>query len=91
MICASENGYTEIVKLLVEKRANVNVKEKLWGRAVLWWASYSGYTEIVKLLIEKRADINARDNDGVTALRVASELRRNKIVKLLEAAGARRF
>ncbi|KAF5335644.1 hypothetical protein D9758_017769 [Tetrapyrgos nigripes] len=55
---ASYRGREEIVKLLVEKGADINAQGGQYGNA-LQAASYLGREEIVKLLVEKGADINA--------------------------------
>ena len=82
-----EEEYMEVVKLLLEKGANVNVQD-IHGRTPLYWAAQNGYTEIVKLLLEKGADVNARDNDGNTPLHWAVGACDLEIVKLLLEKGA---
>ena len=57
---AVNNGNLEIVKLLVENGADVNVKNVV-GQTPLHEAARCGYFEIVKYLIDKGADINAYD------------------------------
>jgi uncharacterized caspase-like protein len=64
---AAQYGYTETVKTLLDKGANVNVKDGD-GRTALMIAVRYGHTEIVKVLLDRRADVNAKDNDGWTAL-----------------------
>jgi len=83
LILASEKGYTEIVKLLLDKGADVNVKEIPDGITALMWASQGGYTEIFKLLLEKGADVNAKRKDDRTVLWIASWYGHIDIVKLL--------
>jgi len=54
LICASEYGHTEIVKLLIEAGADVNARQ--WDDATaLTYASREGHTEIVNLLIKAGA------------------------------------
>ena len=52
LMMASANGHTEIVKLLLDKGADVNVKNT-YGITALFTASVHGHTEIVKLLLDK--------------------------------------
>ena len=68
LLLGAYNGNTEVVKLLLEKGADVNVKRADDGTTALWIASYEGKTEVVKLLLEKGADVNVKDKDGVTAV-----------------------
>jgi ankyrin repeat protein len=49
---ASANGHTEIVKLLLDKGADLNVKNT-YGITVLFMASVHGHTEIAKLLLDR--------------------------------------
>ncbi|PMD56795.1 ankyrin, partial [Hyaloscypha bicolor E] len=49
---ASGNGHIDVVKLLLEKGADVNAAEQD-GQTPLRWASESGHVNIVKLLLEK--------------------------------------
>ena len=54
---ASQNGHTEVAKLLIENGAVVNKAEND-GWTAFMSASRNGHTEIVKLLIENGADVN---------------------------------
>lgn len=55
---AAAAGHTQIVALLIQAGANVNLTDKL-GFSPIASAAYSGYSEIVNLLIEAGADIQA--------------------------------
>ena len=47
--------------------------------------SQNGHTDVVKRLLGNGADIHLKNNYKRTALMIASESRRNRVVELLEA------
>jgi hypothetical protein len=62
----SEREHLEVVKLLLEKWADINAADEL-GRTLLYLASERGHPEVVKLLLEKGANINkAARKDAIT-------------------------
>ena len=69
---AAKKGRTDIVKLLIEAGANVNVTNKN-GSTPLHIAADHGHTEIVKLLIEKEANVNMANKYGLTPLYFAAQ------------------
>ena len=81
LICASENGHDEVVKLLLKAGADPTVRDNYAIR----WASERGHIEVVKLLLSAGADLTARDN---LAIIYASENGHIDIIKLLLSAGA---
>jgi len=85
---ASISGRADLVRLLVERGANVNAKFPRNGMTVLMFAGDTAHTKIVEVLIEKGADINARDNHGVTALISAAAGGHSDVVRLLIEKGA---
>ena len=52
---ACDRGHTEIVKLLLERGAEVNVRDTFYGATPLTWAASKDRVEIVTLLLEKGA------------------------------------
>ena len=52
LMMASANGRKEVVKLLLDKGADVNVKN-IYGITALFMASAHGHTEVAKLLSDK--------------------------------------
>jgi len=67
LITASCYGQTETVRLLIEKQADLNIKNND-GVTALHVAAFFGYPEIVELLLEKGVDTTIRNNRGETAL-----------------------
>jgi ankyrin repeat protein len=72
---ASWTGHTEVAKVLVDKRADINAKSVYSarlsrtsliihtdkdGQTPLHHASWKGHTEVAKVLVDKGADINAK-------------------------------
>ncbi|PQE18637.1 ankyrin repeat protein [Rutstroemia sp. NJR-2017a BVV2] len=88
ILIAAYSGLEGIVKLLLEKGADIESKEDGEGWTALLVASKNGYETIVKLLLEKGADIESKDKWSRTALLIASENSHETIVKLLLEKGA---
>ncbi|MHC4643268.1 MAG: ankyrin repeat domain-containing protein, partial [Planctomycetota bacterium] len=72
LIAASVGGQTEIARLLIEKGADVNLREDGGGSTALLAAAFFGHTEIVEILIDKGADVNARNLSSETPLDTVS-------------------
>src|SRR5210317_578465 len=60
---ASERGHLEIVRLFIEKGANLD-KDNEDGETPLWLASRNGHLEVVRLLIEAGADKDTQDDEN---------------------------
>ena len=60
----------ELVKALIERKANLNLQDKI-GYTALHFAAQEAYPEVVKLLLENGADPNLVDKHGNTASWVA--------------------
>ncbi|MBE3041637.1 ankyrin repeat domain-containing protein, partial [Candidatus Bathyarchaeota archaeon] len=67
LLWAAENGHEAIVKLLLEKSADVELKD-YYGQTPLLGAAGNGHEAIVKLLLQKGADIEGKDNNGRSPL-----------------------
>ncbi|MHC4646915.1 MAG: ankyrin repeat domain-containing protein [Planctomycetota bacterium] len=79
---AVAKGDTKLVKVLLEKGADVNAKDTK-GITPLVRAAAGGYETIVKMLIDRGADVNATADDGRRALYVAVARGDLGIVRLL--------
>jgi len=81
-------GYTPVLKLLIEKGVDVNVKHGAGGRSPLHDAALNGRLDIVKLLVENGADIHAEDKNGYTPIINAAQRRKAEVVDYLMQKGA---
>ena len=61
-IAASE-GHTEVVKLLLDAKAEVNAQSSA-GLTALTMVASRGHTEVVKLLLNAKAEVNDHDEYG---------------------------
>ena len=67
LIYASAWGHAEIVQLLLNRGANINMVDGR-GRGAVFEASYWGRWDIVKLLLERGANPRIQDEQGYAAL-----------------------
>ena len=89
---AVEKGYEAVVKLLVEKGAELETKDEEYGGwTPLSWAASRGHEEVVKLLLEKGAELETKDKYyGQTPLLYAAWRGHEAVVGSEAAAGERR-
>ena len=66
---SSKYGYYDLVKLLINRGADINDKNNFWGMTPLMFAIDSQHFEIAEFLMQRGADVNIRDREyGMTAL-----------------------
>jgi ankyrin repeat protein len=65
---AIENGHEAVVKLLLQKGAVLETKDKQHNRTPLLWAIGYGHDAVVKVLWEEGGKLETKDNDGQTLL-----------------------
>lgn len=87
LMITAMNGHSDATKFLLERGADINAQDGN-GRTALILAVIGGHDDTVKLLLSWRADINVVDAAGRTALAEARGRNNQKIVRLLEGAGA---
>jgi hypothetical protein len=88
LILAVRRDNDAIVKMLLDRGADA--REKAYGEiSPLQAAIEKGNAGIAQLLIEKGADVNLRAGNGFTPIELARSRKLDKIVALLQAAGAR--
>jgi len=86
---AAEEGYLDIVDLLIEFGANLEAMDDLGQRALLS-AARDGRVEAVRHLLDAGAEIDAVDWSGQSALSNAAIEDHHELVDLLLGRGARR-
>jgi ankyrin repeat protein len=82
--CREENP--EVVKMLLEKGADINARSENHGVTALMEACRQRNIETAKLLLESGADPNIEDKQGYTILGLTRD---ENIRKLLKQHGAR--
>jgi ankyrin repeat protein len=87
---AESAGYTLVTNpAIATNYAEVNARERLYGRTALMIAAAEGHLDVVRLLVEAGSDLNIADAEGSTALSLARSYGHLDVAALLEAAGAR--
>jgi Ankyrin repeats (3 copies) len=86
---ASRFGHAEVVCLLLQHNANVNVRcAGFFNWMPLHFASWKGHTKLVQLFLDHNAEINAQSTINNTPLCVASSCGHLEVVRLLLRHGA---
>ena len=74
LIEAVQKGEIDKIKKLLEKGANVNIKEKTTQRTALHYATSTGQGQIIALLLQNGADINSKDANLQTPLHYVAQI-----------------
>ena len=95
LMFAALNGMHDVVKLLVDKGADVNLRSNKHRETSLMYAAGKGHLDIVKMLLDKGADVNLRSNKNKTAADYTSTdsgidylLKNHKVTKAAQGGGA---
>ena len=81
---ASEYGYTEMAKYLLDHGADIEQTETCCGRTAL----HVGSSDVLKLLLERGAKVNAKDLAGLTPLHMVAKSGNLNDAELLVKYGA---
>uniref|UniRef100_A0A674ER21 Euchromatic histone-lysine N-methyltransferase 1b n=1 Tax=Salmo trutta TaxID=8032 RepID=A0A674ER21_SALTR len=81
MIWATEYKHLNQVKLLLNKGADINIRDKE-ENICLHWAAFSGSVEIAELLLEAKCDLHAVNIHGDSPLHIAARENRLECVIL---------
>jgi len=84
---AAITGNAEVVTLLLDAKANINIQDR-GGKTALLWAAEKGHKEVVKILLDAKASVNIPGEGGDTPLAQAVLNGHKEIVKMLLDAKA---
>ena len=65
--CLSKTPLNDLVRLLIEHGADINIKSSKLQRTALMIAAECGHTSIVQYLLEQGAPVNTQDVNGATS------------------------
>ena len=88
LMIATGEGSIELVRILLENGANVNIQDNDDGHTALMTASRRGYINIARMLIDAGADLEIKDESGDTALMYATTNSHTETVRMLLDVGA---
>ena len=80
--------HARVAALLIDRGADVNVRNTGFGSTALMLAAERGDADLVRRLLDKGAAVDVRNNAGMTALHGAARHGGTDVVKRLLAAGA---
>uniref|UniRef100_K1RLA6 Ankyrin-3 n=1 Tax=Magallana gigas TaxID=29159 RepID=K1RLA6_MAGGI len=81
-IHVASQGKPEIVRMLLDKGANVNVKD-VRGNLPIHHAAMKGHFEVVQILLDAGSEVNTQEKNGWTPLHCAAYWNRLDVVKCL--------
>ena len=85
---ACANGHVEIVQLLLDAGANVNLTTQKQGHTPLHIACLKDHLKVVKLLLNcGNCNVDAKDHSGDTPLHLMARIGNNRIAELLVRHG----
>lgn len=87
---AAAAGHTKIVMLLLDHKANPNVREQ-GGYTPLHAAAQNGDTQMIRVLLFNGADLNLASDDGKLAVDMAVSAGKKEAAALLKEGITRRF
>ena len=86
--CSSETPQYELVKLMVQSGADLNIKTSKRQSTALILAAERRHASIVQYLLDEGAPVNTQDVDGATSLMLASQHGHSEVVCVLINYGA---
>ena len=83
---AARNGNCEVIRVLAEAGANLNLEDE-FGLTAAMYAALSGHTDTVRVLAEVGANLNHANKNDLTATMWAAMFGHSETVKVLAELG----
>ena len=80
---AAQFNRTDVIRLLLQKGADVNKRDNI-GNTPVHWAAWNNSTEAIAVLIEHGASINITNDEGNKPIDVARRFEKEAAVRMLE-------
>ena len=87
LVWAIDREHYDLAELLIERNANVNKTDNIWGWSPLRYAIQKNNMKILKMLIKQGADLNRKDFVGKSAIFHAVDVNNKEAISLLIKAG----
>ena len=81
---ASMHGFTQVVELLIEKGANVNIQTDPQKYAPIHSASFGGHLETIKVLVKNGADVTLRNYRNELPIDTAKRQNQVEVIEYFE-------
>jgi len=81
---AARTNHQEIVQILIDNKANVNIATPDGKETPLHYAAKYNNPDVVKLLLSKGADKSAKDSQGLSPYDAAKKDNADKVLDLLK-------
>lgn len=89
LLSAASRNQITVVKVLVDRGADINYKHPILKMTSVAFATYDGNTELLEYLLQKGADPNIKMRGGVSLLRVAKDEGKPDVAAILVKYGAK--
>jgi cytohesin len=73
LLVAARYGQTEVVKTLLDAKADPKAKDNVVGISTMHWAALNGQKEVVELLLKAGVEVDIQDKDGDSPLHWAAD------------------
>lgn len=88
-LSAAVKNQMAVVKLMIERGANLNYKHPMTQMTAIAHATYDDNLPMLELLLQKGADPNIKMKGDVSVLRMANDMGKTKAAELLVKYGAK--